>query len=164
MGPARWRSRGWKPGWVRGLSLEASIYGEREVNREADAIALFEALRRVSILDRGVVQNLLKLYSKTQNLEKLRALAVEVDMRWWYAFDTQVALGNCALARNDVPLTFKYFLLAWAAPRYEYARPEPHAFEMSDIETRIPQASEILLYDSDWARWKTVANPNEAPQ
>lgn len=144
---------------IQGLTLEAALYADMQDQKKAvaEAIPRFEMLERISVMDRSVIQRLIKLYTMQKNHEKLRRVATEADMQWWYAFDTQVALGNAALDTGDIPLTFKYYLLAWSGPQSSYYLPKPRAFKLSDIKKRIPQASGILKYDSDWARWGEAA-------
>ncbi|GEM_PF-6870769 len=137
---------------IPALLLEGTI--QAELKQFDEAIRVFEKLRRVSFMDRAVYQQLMRIYADAKRYDLLREVAIEADMRWPNAFDTQVALANVALeAGYDVPLTFKHFILAHLSPLTEEARPKPRAFDRVNVHEKVRTAAMILDYQRPWARW-----------
>jgi hypothetical protein len=155
------------------MFLEATIYYEIASRYRRDApqaqpqivewsekaSTAFERLYRLSIVDRTVLQHLMRIYSERPktpegNLELLQ-LATETDLRWPNTFDSLVALANAHIAidtQGYLPLILRYFILASLVHADEFSRPEPHAYEYEAVVERISRASQMTKYNAPWAK------------
>lgn len=130
------------------MKLEATLL--EKVGRPAEAITLLESLVKLSPLDRQIVYPLLRLYWETDARDKLGALALEADMRWYNTFDAQAALGFAEMEENP-ELALKYFLLADHAPMTEFARPPYSAFSRGEVRRAIAGLREVQSFRDPWA-------------
>lgn len=147
------------------MFLQATIYAE--MRRYEEAATAFEKLYRLSVVDRTVLQHLMRLYSErpatTEGNRELYELSKETDMRWPGTFDAYVGLANAHIADPEMtsylPIILKYFVLASLMPQEGYNRPEPRAYELAHVLDRIKIASRYVGYSSHWAQVEEAAPP-----